>query len=133
MQFIMKHKKTAIVVTLCGSIFYLVGCYKNKTVLQDTTEITRTVTFSQDIIPIFNKSCNVSGCHSNGGHVPNLTEAKAYNSLTTGNYIDKATPENSILYQKMIGKRGTPMPVSGSNEEYNALVLAWIKQGAKNN
>ncbi|QEC55957.1 hypothetical protein [Flavisolibacter ginsenosidimutans] len=129
----MQHKKTAIALILCGSIFSLVSCYKNKTVLQDTAEITRTVTFSQDIIPIFNKSCNLSGCHSSGGQAPNLTEANAFNSLTIGNYIDKTSPENSTIYLKMTGKRGTPMPVSGSNKDYNALILAWIKQGANNN
>lgn len=130
----MLSKKIIIGLSLvCGSIFVMVGCYKDKTVILDTTEITRKVTFSQDIIPMFNKSCNTSGCHSQGAQAPNLTESNAFNSLTIGNYINKATPENSILYQKMIGKRGTPMPPSGSNKDYNALVLAWIKQGANNN
>ena len=120
-------------VVLSGAIFLLAGCYKDKTVILDTTEITRTVTFSTDIIPIFNKSCNVSGCHSGGGQVPDLTASKAYNSLAVGNYIEKTTPENSIIYKKMTGKKGTVMPVSGMNKDYNALILAWIKQGAKNN
>jgi hypothetical protein len=50
-----------------------------------------------------------------------------------GNYFDKTTPENSTIYIKMTGKKGTVMPVSGMNKDYNALILAWIKQGAKNN
>ena len=120
-------------VVLSGAIFLLAGCYKDKTVILDTTEITRPVTFSTDIIPIFNKSCSVSGCHSNGGQVPDLSASKAYNSLIVGNYIDKTTPENSTIYKKMTGKKGTVMPVSGMNKDYNALILAWIKQGAKNN
>ena len=130
----MLNKKTIIGFSLvCGCISFMGGCYKDKTVILDSTEITRKVTFAQDLIPMFNKSCNTSGCHSQGAQVPNLTEANAFNSLTIGNYINKATPENSILYQKMIGKRGTPMPPIGSNKDYNALVLAWIKQGANNN
>ena len=118
---------------LCGIILLLAGCYKDKTVIPDETAITKTVSFSKDIIPIFNKSCNTSGCHSSGGQTPNLTETNALNSLTVGNYFSKSAPESSIIYLKMTGKRGTPMPVSGVNKEYAALILAWIKQGANNN
>jgi hypothetical protein len=116
------------------TMLLLIGCYKNKTVLFDTgDEITRPVSFAGDIIPIFNKSCNSSGCHNAGGIKPNLTPAGAYNALTTGNYLNTAVPESSELYLWMTGKKGTPMPTSGVNKDYNALVLAWIKQGALNN
>ena len=130
----MLHKKTVTAFFLLGGIiFLLASCYKDKTVILDEAAVTKTVSFSKDIIPIFNKSCNTSGCHSSGGQTPNLTEANALNSLTVGNYFSKTAPESSIIYQKMTGKRGTPMPVSGVNKEYAALILAWIKQGANNN
>ena len=130
----MLNKKIVIAsILFCGIIFLLAGCYKDRTVITDTPEITRTVVFSQDIIPIFNKSCNMSGCHSAGGQTPNLTESSAYNSLIIGNYIDKQNPESSVLYLKVSGQKGTPMPPSGVNKEYAALILAWIKQGANNN
>lgn len=112
----------------------LIGCYKNRTVLSDTgEEITRPVSFASDIIPIFNSSCNLSGCHSAGGKTPDLTAVNAYNSLTVGNFINKDDPSSSILYMWMTGKKATPMPVGGINKDYNALILAWIKQGANNN
>jgi hypothetical protein len=130
----MTQKKTGTAFfLLCGIILLLAGCYKDKTVILDETAVTKTVSFSKDIIPIFNKSCNTSGCHSSGGQTPNLTETNALNSLTVGNYFSKSAPESSIIYLKMTGKRGTPMPVSGVNKEYAALILAWIKQGANNN
>jgi hypothetical protein len=131
----MLHKKMMIwlMAILISCSVLLLGCYKNKTVNLDAPAITRTVTLSQDIIPIFNKSCNLSGCHSSGGQVPNLSSSAAYSSLVIGNYIDKTVPENSFLYLKMTGKKGIVMPVSGINKEYNALILAWIKQGANNN
>lgn len=115
------------------ALLLIAGCYKDKTVILDAAEITRTVSFSEDIVPIFNSSCNASGCHSSGGKSPDLSASNAYNSLILGNYIDKETPVNSELYKWMSGKRGLPMPVSGVNKEYNALILAWIKQGANNN
>ncbi|MBK8722407.1 MAG: hypothetical protein IPL95_09105 [Saprospiraceae bacterium] len=114
--------------------YLLSGCYKDKTVVLDTgAEITRPVTFSGDVVPIFNKSCAVSGCHSAGGKSPDLTVTNAYNNLFSGNFINKGDAANSELIKWMTGKKSTPMPVSGINKDYNALVLAWIKQGAENN
>lgn len=122
------------IISASAAVFVLSGCYKNKTVLFDTgEEITRTVTFSNDIIPIFNSSCNVSGCHNAGGKAPDLSAANAYNSLMGAGYINTDNAPASELYMWMTGKRGTPMPVSGANKDYNALVLGWIKQGAQNN
>jgi hypothetical protein len=131
----MPKNKIIVVASIlfCISIFLFTGCYKDKTVIPSTEEITRTVSFSKDIIPIFDKSCNLSGCHSAGGQTPNLTAASAYSSLTTGGYVNKDNPELSILYLKVSGKKGTPMPPSGVNKDYEALILAWIKQGANNN
>ena len=116
------------------TMFILMSCYKDKTVYFETgEEITRSVSFSTDIVPILNKSCNVSGCHSPGGKSPDLSAVNAYTSLSNGGFLNTSDPQTSIMYQWMTGKKGTPMPVSGSNKDYNALVLAWIKQGAQNN
>jgi hypothetical protein len=115
-------------------LLFMSGCYKDKTVILDTgEEITRPVGFTADIIPIFNSSCNSTGCHSAGGKSPDLSSANAYNTLIGGGFINSGEPDKSELYLWMTGKRGIPMPVSGINKEFNALVLAWIKQGAQNN
>jgi hypothetical protein len=128
----MLHNKIIIGFLAAFTMFLLTGCYKDKTVVFDTgEEITRPVSFTADIIPIFNSSCNSSGCHSAGGKSPDLTTSNAYNSLT--NYINTGEPQSSELYLWMSGKKGAPMPLSGVNKEFNALVLAWIKQGANNN
>ena len=91
------------------------------------------VSFANDILPIFNRSCNSSGCHNTGGTAPDLSASKAYNALTTGNYINTTSPENSELYQWLKGARRLPMPLSGSDQAINTAVLTWIRQGAKNN
>jgi hypothetical protein len=131
----MLYKKSVMWVLGAGVfVLFLTSCYKDKTVLFDTgEEITRAVSFANDLIPIFNSDCNSSGCHSEGGVAPVLTTNGAYNSLSSGNYINTSNPQNSELYLWMTGKRGTPMPPAGFNKNYNALVLAWIKQGALNN
>lgn len=93
------------------------------------------VTFSGNILPIFNQSCNSAGCHSGGSadFPPNLAPSFAYQSLQQGGYIDTITPENSLLYRWMIGNEGIPMPTDGTNSFYNATVLKWIELGAKEN
>lgn len=130
----MLHNKK-IYTFLMGFIIILsIGCYKNKTVVFDTgNEVNRTVSFANDIIPIFNKSCNFSGCHSSGGKAPDLSIVNAFGALNNGGYINKNNPESSELYLWMTGKKGSPMPVSGVNRDYNSLILAWLKQGANNN
>lgn len=122
------------IISISAAILLIPGCYKDKTVIFETgEEVTRPVTFVSDLVPIFNSSCNGSGCHTSGGIAPDLTAANAHNALMGGNYINLSDPQNSEIYLWMTGKKGTPMPVGGINKDYNALVLAWIKQGAQNN
>ncbi len=87
------------------------------------------ISFKDDIIPIFNESCNSSGCHATGDWEPDLTDENAYEALFAGDFIDTANPENSELYESMN---------SGSMTEYSTpattqLILTWIEQGAKDN
>ncbi len=127
------NKKTGAV-CFAIALALVTGCYKDRTVIFETAEeITRTVSFSNDIIPFMNSNCNTSGCHNTGGRAPDLSAANAFNSLSGSGYLNTGNPEGSELYLWITGKRGTPMPVNGVNKDFNALVLAWIKQGAQNN
>ena len=120
---------------IAAIVLTIAGCSKTTTVLVDNSPaITETVQFSKTIVPILTKSCAGSGCHS-GSVSPNLSEATAYNALVTGNFINLGTPANSELYLWLTGKRSATMPLSSANNpsNINALILAWIKQGAKNN
>ena len=112
---------------------FLSQCYYDQIVYEEPEPPAGDISFLNEIIPIFNASCNISGCHNTGGIAPDLSPAKAYNALFSGSYIDRDVPENSELYQWMAGNRGLSMPISGPNATYNATVLQWIKQGAKNN
>lgn len=111
------------------------SCTKTTTVLEDLTPaVTKTVSFSKDIVPILNTSCATNGCHS-GKVPPNLSEASAYTALTSGNFINTGAPESSEVYLWLTGKRPVKMPAGSANNpsNINGLMLAWIKQGAKNN
>lgn len=92
-------------------------------------DVPDSVKFSLNIIPIFNSSCNNSGCHNTGGIPPDLAEPNAYNSLTFFGYVDVDAPESSILYEKIT----TGSMKANATDQDRALILKWIEQGALNN
>lgn len=115
------------------------SCKKAVTVVIAPTGSTiptdKTISFSSDIVPIFEKSCNGSGCHATGAKAPDLTQAKAFAALNSGGYLNTSNPVKSKLYLSLTGKSGMVMPIGSANNpsNLNNLVLAWLTQGAKNN
>jgi hypothetical protein len=91
-----------------------------------------TISFSLNIVPLWNNGNKCTSCHGDGGTAPNLTPDGAYNSLTSLGLIDQATPENSVIYEY-------PSPASSTHnwKKYTvdeaAAILLWIEDGAKNN
>jgi hypothetical protein len=94
-----------------------------------------TVSFANDIQPIYNSACNMSGCHATGGHVPDLSPGAAYAGTLT--YINTANPSNSDLYVRVMMSAGSEgfMPEGGAplSDEQKAKILTWITEGAQNN
>lgn len=131
----MSRLRIAIAFAALTLFFFGVSACYNVTTIDLTSDATidREVSFAGDIAPIFEKNCAISGCHLTGGQKPDLSASQAITSLTNGNYLDLAAPENSELYAWLTGKRASVMPLSGSDPEINAFVLAWITQGAQNN
>jgi len=131
--------KKAIVKTAALSailIAAVTGCKQDVTyTIQPSEVITDTVSFSKNLQPIFTSKCALSGCHVSGGQVPDLETGVAFSSLKSANLYDTSSPKNSILYGRLIGTLTPAMPIGGSSNPDNvdALVLAWITQGAKNN
>ncbi len=90
------------------------------------------MSFQNDIIPVFNQSCNTVGCHNEGGIPPDLSAANAYVNLTTKDLIDLDFPENSLIYKRMTDVQ-SPMPINGVLDYESKQVLSWIKDGAQDN
>lgn len=112
------------VVTACKKDYFMAA----------PADLNTSVSFSQDISPIFVADCAMGGCHAPGGPKPDLSPAVAVDQLLGLAYVDTTqAPEKSILYVRMIDT-SKPMPPAGklSSEKLNK-VLAWIKQGAQNN
>lgn len=91
-----------------------------------------TISFANDVVPIFNTDAYCTSCHTTGGTSPDLTPDNAYNSLISGGYVNTDDPEESSIYK-------TPHPDTDSHtwKKYKAgdppIVLQWIEQGALDN
>lgn len=127
-----EHKYKLVIAILLFGLVNMLGCFYDNNLITES-EVSGEISFNGDIIPIFNKDCNTSGCHNTGGTKPDLSPGSAYLSLNNGNYLNTDVPEQSELYLWMKGFKAVPMPVSGSNASHNAKILAWIKQGSLNN
>jgi hypothetical protein len=108
------------------------SCYYDDT-MEDAVPMDTDISFQNDVISIFNTSCNVLGCHNSGGISPDLSPPNAYNSLISNGYINTDDPTISELYLWVTGQKGTPMPVSGTDPVISNTILSWIEQGALNN
>ncbi|MDX5348043.1 MAG: cytochrome c [Hymenobacteraceae bacterium] len=87
------------------------------------------VSFSGDLVPIFEKNCAMSGCHSADAKKPALTADKAFNALMAGGYVNTTVPDNSPIYT--VVKPGGSMPSLNPNDLQK--LLDWIRNGAPNN
>ena len=125
----MKNKSIVKILVLAAFISGALFSCTYETITRTEPEVPDSVSFSVDIIPIFNASCNVSGCHSKGGIAPDLTEQNAYISLIFFGYIDTDVPEESIVYEKI----NTGSMKTYATDTDRALILKWIEQGALDN
>ena len=129
-----------IVVRLCLILVIwttVFSCTYEKAELKSDCVLPATVSFSQNIQPIFNVSCTIAGCHTGATRAGNLNlEASvAYSQLLASGtgYIDTLNPQNSLLYSKLTTDSDF-MPQSGKLDNCKIkLVMEWIQQKAKNN
>ncbi len=86
------------------------------------------LSFANDIIPIFESSCATTNCHD-GSWKPNLSANVAYVELTTKGYINTNSPADSELYKKIDG--GSMQQYATDEDRY--YILRWIGEGAEDN
>ncbi len=88
------------------------------------------VSFNDDIIPIFNSSCNMGGCHAAGAIPPDLSPEGAYlNIKGLGYVVDGQTAEESLFYQAIDGGSMNDY----ATDEEKAYIKKWIDDGAEDN
>lgn len=85
------------------------------------------VSFADDVEPIFQNKC--VSCHASRN--PILSTGSAFNSLTSGGYVNVSDPESSSLIKKVMG--GHPGGSGSLNSQEIGIILKWIQDGAENN
>ena len=89
------------------------------------------ISFATQIAPIFSAGDKCTACHKPGATAPDLTAAAAYAQIST-KYINSASPETSGLLTTA-GPATSAHNWKKFSQGEAALILAWIKEGAKNN
>src|SRR6266516_6884184 len=126
--------KSKIIISLT-SVFLITGlsgCYKDIiSPGQDPNGPPQQVSFSGDLIPLFEANCALSGCHdATPSHNPALTSDKAYDAILNGGYINIVVPTNSSLYEHV---ESGEMPPTGALKASDVQkILDWIRNGAPN-
>jgi hypothetical protein len=97
------------------------------------------LSFKSTIIPIFQTSCAIAGCHDSITHQSslNLDSAQAYATATepgTGN-VTPGDAGNSLMYTLLNagGTNGMPKGLPPLAPCEIQEIECWINQGAKNN
>lgn len=124
-------KKRTIFLSLILFSLFITGCKYDFIMPVEVPPIVGTVSFSTKVAPIFSTGSNCTSCHKSGGQAPDLTTANAYASIVP-NLVNTGTPEQSLIYS-------FPAPTTATHtwKKFTAsdaaIILAWIKDGAKNN
>jgi hypothetical protein len=126
----MKKNLIYLVVVLLIATF-LNACYYDEVATFEG--VPTNVSLKNDVQPIFDRDCNMSGCHDAGpSHSPSLVNENAYQALTSGGYVNTTDPESSVLYLSVNGG-GMPAGRPPLSENDKKLILGWITDGARNN
>ena len=108
---------TIVAACICFSV---ISCSKSDSSTTNTTNTTcnANTSFSATILPLFNTSCNLSGCHDG----PNAAQLNTYQVVH-----DNATQIRASISSGRMPKGGT-LTTAQKNSIY-----CWIDNGAKNN
>ena len=110
----------------------LIGCYKDiilPDVAVDSDGPPQAVSFKNDVAPLVNTNCALSGCHVSGGHKPYMTLDVSYQQIVNGGFVNTILPKESILYQMINGEMQQYIPSASDRQK----IYDWIRTGATNN
>ncbi len=88
------------------------------------------ISFKTQIAPIFSSGDKCTSCHKSGGlGTPDFSNASTVYSLIVPKLVNTTTPASSTLYVN--ASSGAHYAKVSATQA--ALILQWIKEGAKNN
>ncbi len=122
-------KKLLIIGILMTPLMMFLNSCQNKFIIEPVPEPTDTVSFSQQIAPIYTEQGCI-GCHNSTGQQPDLSPDNAYGEITSMGLVVAYEPSQSKIYYN-------PKPDGEHYAKYTSaqylLVGQWINEGALNN
>jgi len=117
-----------LLLTLGGLISSVFLSCKHET---EDIYLTDSICFESQVLPIFQTSCALSGCHNSQGESDYIFTDYQHimEAVTPGD------PMNSIAYTSLIstsGEEGIMPPDQPLSEQNRTLIRVWIEQGALN-
>lgn len=95
-----------------------------------------TAYFQQQVLPILQSNCAVSGCHDAISR-QNGVQLTDYNKIITTGDVRAGNPNNSEIWEKINesdpSDRMPPPPRPALSQAQKDIIRKWILQGAKNN
>ena len=89
------------------------------------------VCFESSVLPIFQSSCAMTGCHNSTSHIEGYTLDSYANIVRRG--ISPGNASQSKLYKVLFASGEDRMPPNGSlTQAQKDSIKVWINQGAKN-
>lgn len=92
-----------------------------------------TVYFVNNVLPLINQSCAMSGCHNAASHQDGVILTDYANIIKE---VSPGNPGSSDLYKAIIASgsdRMPPAPMTPFTTDQKNMIYKWILQGAKNN
>lgn len=118
---------TSTSMLLIAMAFFLNSCQHDPVGVENLEK----VCFETQVLPIFQTSCAVSGCHG-GGEAEGGFSATDYNSIVK--HVKPGDPHGSQIYKVISNTFGEEMmpPDKPLTKEQRTLIMVWILQGAEN-
>lgn len=124
-------------IIIIGSLFCILGvilisCYKDVILpdaAYDPDAPPKAVSFKNELAPMLNTKCAVSGCHVSGAHKPYMTTDESYLQIVNGGFVNTLLPKESRIYQMINGE----MQIYISSASDRQKIYDWIRNGAPNN
>jgi len=95
-----------------------------------------TVYFQNDVLPLLQSGCGVSGCHNPQSAEEDVILTSYFYVMQTGGVVP-FQPNESEIYEKIMetdpDDRMPPPPALPLNADQKNLIYTWIAQGALNN
>lgn len=112
--------------------FGLSSCYKDILLPEaavDPDAPPKSWSYKNDIAPLVNSKCALSGCHVSGSHKPYLKLDESYLQIIGGGFINTNLPRESIIYKEINGGMQEYIPSAADRQK----IYDWIRTGALNN